>query len=78
MLLEREEPLTLLERALDRAREGSGHAVLIGGEAGIGKTSPPRAPNTACSSSNATTFATATSYHAASSRNRSAPPAAAS
>ncbi len=39
MLLEREEPLTLLERALERAREGSGHAVLIGGEAGIGKTS---------------------------------------
>jgi len=39
VLLEREEPLALLERALERAREGAGHAVLVGGEAGIGKTS---------------------------------------
>ncbi len=39
MLLEREEPLALLERALARAREGHGHTFLVGGEAGIGKTS---------------------------------------
>jgi DNA-binding CsgD family transcriptional regulator/tetratricopeptide (TPR) repeat protein len=39
VLLEREEPLALLERALARAREGHGHTFLIGGEAGIGKTS---------------------------------------
>ncbi len=39
MLLEREEPLALLERALARAREGRGHTFLVGGEAGIGKTS---------------------------------------
>jgi DNA-binding CsgD family transcriptional regulator/tetratricopeptide (TPR) repeat protein len=39
VLLERAEPLALLEGALARAREGRGHTVLIGGEAGIGKTS---------------------------------------
>lgn len=39
ILLEREEPLVVLEGALSRAREGSGHNVFIGGEAGIGKTS---------------------------------------
>jgi len=38
-LLEREEPLVLLEGALARARDGRGHSVFIGGEAGIGKTS---------------------------------------
>jgi MoxR-like ATPase len=38
VLLEREEPLALLERALARAREGRGHTFLVGGEAGIGKT----------------------------------------
>jgi predicted ATPase len=37
-LLEREEELVTLEGALTRAREGRGHSVLIGGEAGIGKT----------------------------------------
>ena len=39
ILLEREEPLVLLEGALIRARDGRGHSVFIGGEAGIGKTS---------------------------------------
>src|SRR5262249_4405080 len=39
VLLEREEPLVLLEGALARARDGRGHSVFIGGEAGIGKTS---------------------------------------
>lgn len=39
ILLEREEPLVLLEGALSKAREGRGHSVFIGGEAGIGKTS---------------------------------------
>jgi tetratricopeptide (TPR) repeat protein len=39
VLLERDEPLALLEGALARAREGHGHTLLIGGEAGIGKTS---------------------------------------
>lgn len=39
MLLEREEPLALLDSALARARAGRGHTVLVGGEAGIGKTS---------------------------------------
>ena len=39
LLLEREEPLVLMEGALTRAREGRGHSVFIGGEAGIGKTS---------------------------------------
>jgi DNA-binding CsgD family transcriptional regulator len=39
MLLEREEPLARLDGALARAREGRGHTFLIGGEAGIGKTS---------------------------------------
>jgi DNA-binding CsgD family transcriptional regulator len=39
VLLEREEPLALLDSALARAREGHGHSFLIGGEAGIGKTS---------------------------------------
>ena len=39
MLLERDEPLALLERALARTREGHGHTFLVGGEAGIGKTS---------------------------------------
>lgn len=38
-LLEREEPVALLEGALSRARGGCGHSVLIGGEAGVGKTS---------------------------------------
>jgi hypothetical protein len=39
VLLEREEPLVLLEGAMTRARDGRGHSVFIGGEAGIGKTS---------------------------------------
>jgi DNA-binding CsgD family transcriptional regulator/tetratricopeptide (TPR) repeat protein len=39
VLLEREEPLAALEGALARAREGHGHTFLVGGEAGIGKTS---------------------------------------
>ncbi|HLF12301.1 MAG TPA: AAA family ATPase, partial [Gammaproteobacteria bacterium] len=39
ILLEREEQLVLLEGALARARDGRGHSVFIGGEAGIGKTS---------------------------------------
>jgi len=37
-LLERAEQLGLLRRTLARAREGHGHTFLIGGEAGIGKT----------------------------------------
>ncbi len=39
MLLEREAPLALLDGALARARDGHGHTFLVGGEAGIGKTS---------------------------------------
>ena len=39
MLLEREAPLAMLEDALTKARDGQGHSVFIGGEAGIGKTS---------------------------------------
>jgi len=39
VLLEREAPLALMEGALTNAREGRGHSVFIGGEAGIGKTS---------------------------------------
>ena len=39
MLLEREEPLEALRGALARARAGEGHTLLVGGEAGIGKTS---------------------------------------
>ncbi len=39
VLLEREEQLVLLEGALARVRDGRGHSVFIGGEAGIGKTS---------------------------------------
>ena len=38
VLLEREEPLALLETALVRADGGEGRSILIGGEAGIGKT----------------------------------------
>ena len=38
MLLERDEPLAALEAALGRARDGRGHTFLVGGEAGIGKT----------------------------------------
>jgi len=38
MLLEREEPLAALDSALARARDGRGHTFLVGGEAGIGKT----------------------------------------
>jgi DNA-binding CsgD family transcriptional regulator/tetratricopeptide (TPR) repeat protein len=39
VLLEREEQLVLMEGALARARGGRGHSVIVGGEAGIGKTS---------------------------------------
>src|SRR5262245_11132351 len=39
MLLERDEPLAWMDNALRSAREGRGHSFLIGGEAGIGKTS---------------------------------------
>jgi len=39
VLLERDEPLALLDAALAGARAGRGCTVLIGGEAGIGKTS---------------------------------------
>lgn len=39
MLLERDEPRSMLAAALQRAVEGEGHAVAIGGEAGFGKTS---------------------------------------
>jgi DNA-binding CsgD family transcriptional regulator len=42
-LLEREEELERLTQAIDRARSGLGSVVLIGGEAGIGKTSLVRA-----------------------------------
>ncbi len=42
-LLEREEELERLSRAVDRAERGQGSVVLIGGEAGIGKTSLVRA-----------------------------------
>src|SRR5215468_8658449 len=38
-LLERAEPLALLEQALAEARGGDGRVVLVGGEAGVGKTS---------------------------------------
>src|SRR5688500_2188437 len=38
LLLEREGPLALLSAAFDHAATGSGSSVLIGGEAGIGKT----------------------------------------
>jgi DNA-binding CsgD family transcriptional regulator/tetratricopeptide (TPR) repeat protein len=38
-LLERDEPLAWMQGALREAREGHGHTFLIGGEAGIGKTS---------------------------------------
>jgi DNA-binding CsgD family transcriptional regulator len=37
-LLEREAELALLDRALGRARAGDGQVVLVGGEAGIGKS----------------------------------------
>ena len=42
-LLERERPLNELRRLLARARQGHGSFTLIGGEAGIGKTSLVRA-----------------------------------
>lgn len=38
MLLERDGPLRLLNALLARAREGHGVSVLVGGEAGVGKT----------------------------------------
>jgi predicted ATPase len=38
-LLERAEPLAALEQALTEARGGHGLVVLVGGEAGVGKTS---------------------------------------
>lgn len=38
-LLERDQPLGQLESALKRVAAGSGRTVLVGGEAGIGKTS---------------------------------------
>ena len=38
-LLERESQLNLLQGLLVAAREGAGSIVLVGGEAGIGKTS---------------------------------------
>lgn len=38
MLLERDEPLSLLAAALQRAAGGQGHVVAVGGEAGVGKT----------------------------------------
>ena len=37
-LLEREEPLNLLRSAFERAASGEGRLVLVGGEAGVGKT----------------------------------------
>jgi DNA-binding CsgD family transcriptional regulator/tetratricopeptide (TPR) repeat protein len=37
-LLEREAPLNLLRSAFEAARSGEGHLVLVGGEAGVGKT----------------------------------------
>jgi predicted ATPase len=43
MLLERSAPLDALREALDAARSGSGRLVLVGGEAGVGKTSLVRA-----------------------------------
>jgi DNA-binding CsgD family transcriptional regulator/tetratricopeptide (TPR) repeat protein len=42
-LLEREEELRTLAQAVDRAQEGVGTVVLVGGEAGAGKTSLVRA-----------------------------------
>jgi predicted ATPase len=39
VLLERDEPLSLLAAALQRAADGQGHVVAVGGEAGVGKTS---------------------------------------
>ena len=42
-LLERDDVLQRLEEAFASAREGNGHAVLLRGEAGIGKTSAARA-----------------------------------
>jgi ATP/maltotriose-dependent transcriptional regulator MalT len=43
MLLERSAPLDALHEALDAARSGSGRLVLVGGEAGVGKTTLVRA-----------------------------------
>jgi len=37
LLLERDEPLALMQGPLREAGEGNGHTFLIGGEAGIGK-----------------------------------------
>jgi predicted ATPase len=42
-LLERDDVLEHLDRLLSAARQGSGRAVLVRGEAGIGKTSAVRA-----------------------------------
>ena len=42
-LLEREDALSALEGALDRARAGEGGLVLVAGEAGVGKTALVRA-----------------------------------
>lgn len=42
-LLERDEELSVLATAVGRAAEGAGSVVLVGGEAGIGKTSLVRA-----------------------------------
>src|SRR5579871_1257574 len=42
-LLERDEELAVLGTAVARAAEGAGSVVLVGGEAGIGKTSLVRA-----------------------------------
>lgn len=39
VLLERDEPLARLTALLERAADGSGRLVLLGGEAGVGKTS---------------------------------------
>ena len=38
-LLEREAALLAFDRLLDTTRAGSGHVLLVSGEAGIGKTS---------------------------------------
>jgi DNA-binding CsgD family transcriptional regulator len=38
VLLERDEPLSLLAAALRRAGGGQGHTLVVGGEAGVGKT----------------------------------------
>lgn len=38
-LIERDEPLSLLQTVFENVEEGEGHCVFIGGEAGIGKTS---------------------------------------